>query len=300
MAFLKPDATRTEYGLTIKEKIIPDGSALKPNRPLKNGKVEWITIHNTADIKEAPGTNDAEQYARSTLNGNMGGVSVHYYIDETDCWQLLKETEIGYHAADGYNGTGNCTSLAIEIIMDGSGSVADVAAEDRGALLAAILLHRHGLGIEKLTTHRHWYPSKYCPLYILPLWSKFVDRVKSYMQTISQPLRSVDEIALEVIQGRWGVQPERERLLTAAGYNYDEVQNRVNELWKAMNFVLGDVDGDGKVTAEEARLALRAALGLEILTEDQLKAADFDKDGEITAADARLILRESLGLEEYA
>lgn len=298
MAFLTPDSVRTEHGLKIKEKIIQDGSKLKPNRKLKNGTVEWITIHNTADIKEAPGTNDAEQYARATHNGNMGGVSVHYYVDETDCWQLLREDEMGYHAADGYNGTGNCTSLAIEIIMDGSGSTADVGAEDRGALLAAILLHRYGLGIDRLTTHRHWYPKKYCPAYILPHWSKFVERVKGYLQKITQPLKTVNEIALEVIQGKWGVQPERERLLTAAGYDYDTVQRKVNELWKAMNFVLGDVDGDGKVTAEDARLALRAALGLEILTEDQLKAADFDKDGEITAADARLILRESLGLEE--
>ena len=186
MAFLKPDATRTEHGLVIKEKIIKDGSKLKPNRPLKNGKVEWITIHNTDDIKEAAGTNDAEQYARATHNGNMGGVSVHYYIDETDCWQLLRENEMGYHAADGKTGPGNSTSLAIEIIMDGSGSKADVGAEDRGALLAAILLHKHGLGIDKLTTHQHWYSKKYCPAYILPHWSKFVAKVQKNLDTIQK------------------------------------------------------------------------------------------------------------------
>ena len=161
MAFLTPDKTRTENGLVIKEKILP--AKRKLNKPLLNGRVEWITIHNTPDINEAAGTNDAEQYARSTHNGNMGDVTVHYYVDETDCWQLLKESERGTHAADGPNGPGNGTSLAIEIIMDGSGSKADVGAEDRGALLAAILLHRHGLGIDKLTTHQHWYPKKYCP-----------------------------------------------------------------------------------------------------------------------------------------
>ena len=176
--FLTPDATRAEDGLVIKEKLIPDGSALKPNRKLKNGKVEWITIHNTDDINEAAGTNDAEQYARATHNGNMNGVSVHYYIDETDCWQLLREDEMGYHAADGKTGPGNSTSLAIEIIMDGSGKYYDKEAEDRGALLAAILLHRHGLGIDKLTTHQRWYPKKYCPAYILPHWDDFVAKVK--------------------------------------------------------------------------------------------------------------------------
>ena len=184
MAFLTPDRTRTEYGLTICEKIIPDGSRLKPNRPLKNGRVEWITIHNTADINEASGTNDAEQYARATFNGNMNGVSVHYYIDETGCWQLLRENEMGYHAADGSNGPGNSTSLAIEIIMDGSGDSSDKGAEDRGAKLAAILLHRHGLGIERLTTHNHWYPRKYCPCFILPHWSSFKAKVEKYLAEI--------------------------------------------------------------------------------------------------------------------
>ena len=181
--FLTPDATRAENGLVIKEKLIPDGSTLKPNRPLKNGKVEWITIHNTPDIREATGTNDAEQYARATLNGNMNGVSVHYYIDETDCWQLLREDEMGYHAADGKTGPGNSTSLAIEIIMDGSGKDYDKEAEDRGALLAAILLHKYGLGIDKLTTHQHWYPKKYCPAYILPHWSDFVKKVQKNLDS---------------------------------------------------------------------------------------------------------------------
>ena len=54
------------------------------------------------------------------------------------------------------------------------------------------------------------------------------------------------------------------------------------------------MDGDGKVTAEDARLALRAAVGLENLTEAQKKAADTDGDGSITAADARDILKRSV------
>lgn len=61
---------------------------------------------------------------------------------------------------------------------------------------------------------------------------------------------------------------------------------------------MGDVDGDGEVKAADARLALRASVGLENLSEDQKKAADVDYDGQIKAADARIILRASVGLEE--
>ncbi len=45
-------------------------------------------------------------------------------------------------------------------------------------------------------------------------------------------LKSVDAIAREVIQGKWGNGSERKRKLTAAGYDYSAVQKRVNELMK--------------------------------------------------------------------
>jgi len=162
MAFLKPDKTYKLYGLEIKEKLITASSGVRyySNRKLNttNHKPEYITIHNTADINEAAGTNDAEQYSRATFNNNMGSVVVHYYIDETDCWHILADDTVGWHAADGTNGPGNTKSVAIEIIMDGSGKDYDKRAEDRGSLLAAILLHKYGLTIDKMKTHHDWYP----------------------------------------------------------------------------------------------------------------------------------------------
>ena len=179
MEFLKPDNIRTEHGLEIKEKIIPwgavwpkdsgnfkKGDQYKADRLLSDGtgKVQYITIHNTDDIVEAVGTNDAEQYARATWpNANMGDVRVHYYIDETDCWQQLREDEVGWHAGDG-RGPGNDSSIAIEIIMTGNGYISDQMAEDRGALLAAILLDKHDLSIDQLKAHKDW-TGKNCPIF---------------------------------------------------------------------------------------------------------------------------------------
>lgn len=42
--------------------------------------------------------------------------------------------------------------------------------------------------------------------------------------------KSVDVLAKEVIQGLWGNGAERKRRLTEAGYSYEAVQDRVNEL----------------------------------------------------------------------
>lgn len=44
--------------------------------------------------------------------------------------------------------------------------------------------------------------------------------------------KSVDEIAHEVIQGKWGNGTDRKNRLTNAGYDYNAVQKRVNELMK--------------------------------------------------------------------
>ena len=59
----------------------------------------------------------------------------------------------------------------------------------------------------------------------------------------------------------------------------------------------GDVDGNGKVTASDARLALRAASKLDVLEGDLFTAADVDGNGKITAMDARAILRHSAKIE---
>ena len=75
MAKLTPDATRTEHGLVINEKIIPwgavwpkdsgaykKGAQYKADRLLSGGtgKVKGVTIHNTNDLKNVE--EDAEQY----------------------------------------------------------------------------------------------------------------------------------------------------------------------------------------------------------------------------------------------
>ena len=46
----------------------------------------------------------------------------------------------------------------------------------------------------------------------------------------SEVKKTVDELAREVISSLWGNGQERYRRLTEAGYNYDQVQRRVNQM----------------------------------------------------------------------
>ena len=202
---LKPDKTRVENGVTIHEKIIPDnarankycaswckaGEPMKPCRPLSYG-VTGVTIHNTEDLPKVK--DDGEQYTRATWpNCNMGGVVVHYYVDNLCAWQNLKESEAGWHATDG-TGRGNYGTIAIEVIMDAKSEKRNAAAEANAAKLAASILHRYGLGIDRLYTHNHWMgladrivpgASKNCPVYILPHWEKFRAAVKKELERLS-------------------------------------------------------------------------------------------------------------------
>lgn len=58
-----------------------------------------------------------------------------------------------------------------------------------------------------------------------------------------------------------------------------------------------DVNGDGQITAADARLALRASADLEKISGVYAIAANVNGDDDITASDARKILRRSAGLE---
>ncbi len=52
-----------------------------------------------------------------------------------------------------------------------------------------------------------------------------------------QPTKTIDELAHEVLEGKWGNGEERKKRLEAAGYNYRQVQDRVNELISGKKYI---------------------------------------------------------------
>lgn len=185
MAKLTPNTVYTLNGVTVNEKIIPDGtrwtdaakavkagfsagSLYKKQARLSGGtgKVQSVTIHNTNDLANVH--DDGEQYTRATYNENMGSARVHFYVDDTGAWQNLKagtgmcasdpvgSAEVSWHSGDGSVATGgNMTSLSMEIIM-GESPEHDLIAKENGARLAAWLLWKHGLTVDALVTHTYW------------------------------------------------------------------------------------------------------------------------------------------------
>lgn len=87
----------------------------------------------------------------------------------------------------------------------------------------------------------------------------------------NKPGKTIDEVALEVIDGKWGVGDDRKNRLIAAGYDYQEVQNRVNAILSA--------------PAEKPNQAVYAMKGIDVsswngapfntITENAYRESDF-------------------------
>lgn len=202
---LVPDGTYTANGVTVKEYDLTQHNVNKISMPSKRTlPLIGITIHNTDDINEARQTTDPEQYVRATVNGNMGTVRVHYYVDDDEAWQMLPLDLQGWHA--GQRGrydqwgseAGNAQTISIECIMDGKGGDKDKRAEDNCARLTAWLLRKYGLSLGQVYTHNYWCNVrngkkgtvdelnklndgyKNCPIYIRPHWDAFMHKVNGY------------------------------------------------------------------------------------------------------------------------
>lgn len=202
MAFLRADKVTQLNGVTVKEYLLTEHNPRRITMPSRRVlPLIGVTIHNTDAIK-VNGTTMAEQYTRATYNGNMGTVRVHFYVDDKEAWQNLPLDRQGWHAADG-SGNGNTRTIAIECIGDSA------KAEDNAARLAAYLLSSNGLDTSALYTHTFWlnvrdgkgaelskdercvlpHPYKVCPLYIIPHWAVFVEKVRGYMAPAPSPVQ---------------------------------------------------------------------------------------------------------------
>ncbi len=61
-------------------------------------------------------------------------------------------------------------------------------------------------------------------------WDKLCGKTAAPVEPETPVKPTVDELAQEVLTGKWGNGTERKRRLEAAGYDYEAVQKRVNEL----------------------------------------------------------------------
>ena len=158
--------------MQIKKMLIP--TRYTRIRPGIKMVPKYITIHETDNT--AAGA-DAYAHARLLYGGNSGRTaSWHFTVDDHEIYQSLPTNEVGWHAGDGSNGTGNRRSVAIEICVNRDGDFRK--AKENAAWLTRYLMDELGISLGNVVMHHYW-SGKNCPRNIRKEgWSQFVDLVK--------------------------------------------------------------------------------------------------------------------------
>ena len=176
--------------------------------------------------------------------------SAHYQVEEDGTiGQLVRDRNTAWHAG---NWDANTTSIGIEHANNHIGEPWTIseATLDNGAHLVAALCIFYKLGEPQwgvnVFPHRH-FSATACPGEIAESQNAaYMQRARHWYNTMTgntsatAPVTpseldatnstSIEELAREVIRGTWGNGNERYQRLTAAGFDYDAVQARVNEL----------------------------------------------------------------------
>lgn len=117
--------------------------------------------------------------------------------------------------------------------------------------------------------------------------------LKAMLAKANEVLKDADAYVAATIEGLAEVTAEAQAVYDAA----DALQGEVNEVVKnltqkvAKARLLGDVDGDGKVTTGDSAALLRSAAELDALSAEAAASADVNGDGAADTSDAVLILQ---------
>jgi len=189
-------------------------------------KITKITIHHMAGNLSAVNCGYWFQNVKAKGSshygiGPAGGIAC--YVDESNtAW------------TDG-NWDSNCKSVTIECANSKTGGEWPVSDLTLNALirLCADIARRNKLGKlvkgKNLTWHR-MYNQTTCPGDYLISRMDYICKKANEINYPTTTKKTVTEIAKEVIAGKWGNGADRKKKLESAGYNYNEVQAKVNEL----------------------------------------------------------------------
>lgn len=158
-------------GIKFAQDLIPVTNTLARSQlPMKP---QYITLHNPASPGE-PTAEDLTEY----IDNYHGYKSWHLTIISNKVFQELPFIENAWHAGDGYNGSGNRTSIAIEIGED-------EVSENTAKVFVAYLMKEYNIPIEKVVPHKHW-SGKNCPAYTLQHWDKYIKDIEKYYIEITK------------------------------------------------------------------------------------------------------------------
>lgn len=194
-----------------------------------NRKINYIVIHYVG--AEGSAENNCKYFERF-----YRGASAHYFVGHKgEVWQCVEDKNIAWHCGAikyKHKLCRNANSIGIEMCCR-KGSNWYFENETVTATLALVKELMTKYNIPAANVIRHYdVTGKKCPEpYVrnTAAWDSF----KLQLTRVKLPAKKTnEEIAKEVIAGKWGNGTKRKKALTAAGYNYADIQALVNKLLK--------------------------------------------------------------------
>lgn len=227
------------------------------------GSIDWAKVKADgvvgAIIRYADGTTLDKRFAENMRNAKANGLHIGSYIFSRAKTKAEAEAEATrlYNACKQYSPD---MPLYIDLEVASLAKYANTVAQSflvkmkalggRGGVYANLNWWNNHLAdtAKNYSTNAFWiaqYNSTmdYKPASRMGMWqyassgtvngiSGRVDMDKCYRAywEDATPKKTIDELAIEVLQGKWGSGDERKKRLTEAGYDYDAIQKRVNEI----------------------------------------------------------------------
>lgn len=144
-------------------------------------KPEYVTLHDTAN--QASAENEIAYMIRNELE-----VSFHIAVDEKEAIQGLPLNRNSWSCGDKVSGNGNRKGISVEICRPThEDRILYNQAEENAVYVAARLLYKYGLGIDRLKKHQDW-SGKKCPNVILTenRWEGIKGRVQWVLDEIKK------------------------------------------------------------------------------------------------------------------
>lgn len=256
------------------------------NKPRKS-KIDTITIHHMAGnlSVEDCGAIFAKSGRQASSNYGVGSDGrVALYVDEAN------------RAWTSSNAANDHRAVTIEVANDGGAPdwhVSAAALEATVALCVDICkrngidrLNYTGTPDGNLTMHK-WFAATLCPGPYLSGKFPYIAEEVNRRLAAGQPQKSNQEVAREVIAGKWGNDPERSHSLARAGYDPEAVRVWVNKFMvakqpkKSNEVVAGEVIAGKWGNGAERRKRLQAAgydpLAIQTLVNKLMAAAGADR-----------------------
>lgn len=140
--------------------------------PGRSQKVKYLVIHYTSNNGDTA-KNNADYFAREKV-----GASAHYFCDESEIWQSVKDTDTAWHCGAKTYKHPECrnnNSIGIEICMNDKNGKVRQGSIDTAAELARYLMKRYGILLANVVMHNQ-VTGKNCPAPMVSdpaLWDAF-------------------------------------------------------------------------------------------------------------------------------